>query len=146
MPGFKREVVRADEQHDRPRRDAVELAVPDPPEDVLGAVADDAEVGRLPAAEVALPVRLELALPVLGDRVAEHVEVDVAPLRLVRRIAGADSSTIFSTLPSALWTRARLVGLLDEQRARRRARPARVVGAADAGDAPWRRVSAQGDE
>ena len=53
-------VVGADHQDDDLGADAVELAVLDPPEDVLGAVAADAEVGRVAGAVVPLP---DVALP-----------------------------------------------------------------------------------
>ncbi|MEO6811551.1 MAG: hypothetical protein ABI353_20755 [Isosphaeraceae bacterium] len=60
----------------------------EPPKDVFGPVAADAEVGRVPRAIVALPDGI--VVPPLGDRVAEEEQVDVpllGPLeeRLVHR-------------------------------------------------------------
>src|SRR5947209_6070210 len=72
------EVVGADHQDGDLGLDPVELAVGDPPEDVLGAVAPDAEVGRVARGVVALPdldravALLVLARPALRDRVAEE--------------------------------------------------------------------------
>ncbi len=68
-------VVGADHEHDDLGLDAVELAVLDPPEDVLGPVAADAEIGRVPRPVEPLPDRV--VVPALRDRIAEEEQVDV---------------------------------------------------------------------
>src|SRR5206468_5766031 len=50
----------------------------EPPEDVLGPVAADPEVGRLARGVVASPDVLAGPLPALRDRVAEEEDADVA--------------------------------------------------------------------
>ena len=77
-------VVGADHQHDDLGLDALELAVLNPPEDVLGPVAADAEVGRLARAVEPLP-RFLGAVPALGDRVAQEEQVDVPLLGLLQK-------------------------------------------------------------
>ena len=67
--------------------DAIELAVLQPPEDVLRAVGAPAEVARVPAGERRLPVGEEVRIvgraPAPRDRVADEVDVD-PPLRPLR--------------------------------------------------------------
>ena len=68
------DVIRADHEHDDLRRDPLELTVLDSPEDVLGPVAADAEIGRFPRSVEPLPDRV--IVPTLGDRIAEEEQVD----------------------------------------------------------------------
>ena len=53
------QVVGAGLQHDHLRRDTIELAVLQAPEDVLSRIAAPAKVGRIPAVKVPFPVREE---------------------------------------------------------------------------------------
>ena len=80
------QVVRACLQDDDLRGDAVELAVPQAPEDVVRRVAPPAEVRRIPAVEVPRPVGQESGVvgrpPSSRDRVALEIDVDLPPLRL----------------------------------------------------------------
>ena len=77
-------IVRPRQQHDDLRLNAVQLAVGQPPQDVLHGIAAPPEVGRVPAEEVAPPVVEELAIlrlaraPAPRDRVALEVDVDPA--------------------------------------------------------------------
>src|SRR5207237_7362651 len=79
---FQTNVVRAGENDDDLRVDAIELSVLDAPEYVLDAVAPPAEVGGVPAEEVRVPVREILRIvrcaPAPRDRVALEVQVDGA--------------------------------------------------------------------
>ncbi len=76
-------VIRADHEHDHLGLDAVELAVLDSPEDVLGPVAADAEIGRVPGPVEPLPDLV--IIPPLGDRIAEEEQVDRPPAWILRR-------------------------------------------------------------
>ena len=74
-------VVRADHEHDGLRLQAVEVAVVEAPEDVLGAVAADAEVGGLEGRPGLVPHGLAFAFPSMGDGVAQEDELGFAFLR-----------------------------------------------------------------
>jgi hypothetical protein len=63
LAGSAAAVVRADHEHDELGLDAFELAVLDPPQHVLRAVAADAEVGRLVLAEVLSQISFWLFQP-----------------------------------------------------------------------------------
>jgi len=81
-------VIGADHEHDGLGLNAFELAVLDAPEDVLGAVAADAEVGGLVLAEL-LVEDGGLATPAGGDGITEEDDLGFALLgdfdeRLVR--------------------------------------------------------------
>ena len=94
-------VVRADHQHDDLRLDAVELAVLDTPEDVLGPVAADAEVGRVPGPVEPLPD--VIIIPPLRDRIAEEEQVDRPPfLAVLRRRLGPLDEPVMHVHPTAL--------------------------------------------
>ena len=91
LPAARRaDVVGAGQHHDDLRLHAVQLAVGEPPEDVLRRVAAPAEVGRVPAVEVLLPVGEEVGVvggaPAAGDRVAGEVDVDPPLLRLFEEL------------------------------------------------------------
>ena len=73
-------VVRADHHHHGLRLDAIELAVLQPPQDVLRAVTADAEVRGLQRGEVRIPdflATLLLAAPGVGDGVTDEEHVDI---------------------------------------------------------------------
>ena len=72
-------VVGAEHEHGDLRGQAVELAVLNAPDHVLGLVAADAEIRRLPLAVEVLPDVRRLA-PALGDGVADEDDADGAGL------------------------------------------------------------------
>src|SRR5262249_50883325 len=103
--GVAAEIIGADHEHDDLGLDALQLAVLEPPQDVLSAIAADAEVGRLERDGLLLEdlaagaLAVPLATPGIGDRIAqkEHVdatalgdldELGVAALVLLRRRDG----------------------------------------------------------
>jgi hypothetical protein len=72
-------VVRADHEDGDLGGDAVEFAVLDAPEDVLGLIAADAEVGGLQGTEGFVPDFLAAAAaPAVGDGIAEEEDVNIA--------------------------------------------------------------------
>ncbi len=73
-------VVGADHQHDRLGLDAVEVAVLHAPEDMLRAVAADAEVGGLQRRVAFGPDGFARAAPALGDGIAKENDIDVTLL------------------------------------------------------------------
>src|SRR5690606_40745216 len=91
--GLTSDVVRAGENDDDLRVHAVELAVLEAPEDVLGPVAAPCEVGGVPAVERLAPVREEVRVvestPSPRDRVAVDVHVDAT--RPCIRVHGCES-------------------------------------------------------
>jgi len=90
-------VVRADHQYGELRLDAFEFAIADAPQDVLGAVATDAEVGGLERGEVLLPGRLGgAAAPGVRDRVAQEKQVHIALL-------GDGHETFVPFHPTGIW-------------------------------------------
>ncbi len=64
-------VIGADHEHDGFGAYPIQFAVGDSPEDVLGAIAADAEVGWLPSGEVFVPYFF-LRVPSGGDGVPEE--------------------------------------------------------------------------
>ena len=86
-PALMSRVVRADHEHDLLRLEAVEVAVLQAPQDMLRAVAADAEVRGLQRRPILLPDRLAFALPAVRDGVAEEDELGLALLGdLVERL------------------------------------------------------------
>ena len=75
-------VVGPDHEHDHLGLDSIELAVLNPPENMLGSVAADAEVGRFPGPIEPLPD--VVVVPPLSDRIAQKEQVDISLLRLVQ--------------------------------------------------------------
>src|SRR5208282_3698979 len=71
-------VVGANHQHDDLGMDAVQLTVFDAPEDVLRAVATDAEVGGVARRVVFVPNRPAFAAPVVSDGIALEQNVNAA--------------------------------------------------------------------
>ncbi len=102
------DVVGARQQHDHLRIDAIELAVLQPPQDVLDAVGAPAEVRRVPSEEVLLPVLQQLRIvggaPAPRDGVAFEIDVDARPAWLCREVPRAPSGN------SCPCSRDRLVG------------------------------------
>ncbi|HEX9365523.1 MAG TPA: hypothetical protein VF921_02790 [Vicinamibacterales bacterium] len=84
------DVVRAGQDHDDLRVDAVQLSVLEPPEHVLNLVRAPAEVRGIPAEEIRLPVRevgrIVDRAPAAHDRVADEIDVDAALLRFVEQL------------------------------------------------------------
>jgi hypothetical protein len=76
------DVVRARQQHNHLRIDPIELAVLQPPEDVLDTVRAPPEIRRVPTEEVLVPVLEELRIvsrpPPPRDRIAFEVDIDAA--------------------------------------------------------------------
>ena len=73
------DIIGADHQDDKPRVHIVELAVREPPENVLGAVPavaeiDDATSGKesIPLLNSSAPTAYRFAAPEMRDRIAEH--------------------------------------------------------------------------
>ena len=77
-------VVGADHEHRHFGTDPVELAILDPPQDMLGAVASNAEIGGVARPVVALPD--SVVVPTLRDRVAQKEEINVALFRLRQEV------------------------------------------------------------
>src|SRR5262249_32812775 len=75
LPGrMTRDIIRADHDDRRFGIEVVEfVAVGDPPKDVAGLIAADAEVHRLEGAEILLPS--VLTFPRVRDRIAEEDDV-----------------------------------------------------------------------
>jgi hypothetical protein len=72
-------VIGTDHNHSNLGFDAVQFAVLDAPEDVLRAVAADAEVRGLERGKILVPGRLGIAAaPGLSDRVAQEDDGDIA--------------------------------------------------------------------
>ena len=90
IAGLRAHVVGAGQQDDHLGIDAIELAVLEPPQDVLRAVRAPAEVGRIPAVEVLLPVGDEVGVvgraPSAHDRIALEIDVDSPLLRLLKKL------------------------------------------------------------
>lgn len=74
-------VVGTDHQDDGLGLESVEVAMLEAPEDVLGAVTADAEVGGLEPSPGLFPDGLALTVPTVGDRVTEEDELGFALLR-----------------------------------------------------------------
>ncbi len=94
VAGLLPDVVGAGEQYDDLRVDAVQLAVLEPPEDVLRAVPAPAEVAGVPAVEGLRPVGQEVRIvegaPAARDGVAEEIDVDAPALRLGEKLLMGD--------------------------------------------------------
>jgi hypothetical protein len=75
------------DDHSRP--DAIELAVFQPPQDVLDPVGAPSEVGGIPAEEICVPVREQRRVieraPPPGNRIADKIHVDAAGVRLAHQ-------------------------------------------------------------
>ena len=71
-------VVRADEQDDHLRAEAVEFAVLDAPQNILDAVVADAEIGGVARRECLLPNSPATGVPVpaVGDGIANEQQVN----------------------------------------------------------------------
>ncbi len=65
-----RPIVRADHHYGQLRRDAIEVSVIEPPQDVLRLVAANAQIDRMPLFVVLFPHIFAAAFPALSDRVA----------------------------------------------------------------------------
>jgi hypothetical protein len=79
-------VVGADHQDRQLRRDPVEMAVLQPPENILGAVAAETHVDGIARGIVLVP-KLRHPFPAVGDRVADHEQIDMPLLdALVDRV------------------------------------------------------------
>jgi hypothetical protein len=71
-------VVGANHQHRGLRLDAVDIAMIEPPQHMLRAIAADAEVHGIPLGVKLFPHLLALSFPTLRDRIADQQQVDVA--------------------------------------------------------------------
>ena len=98
-------VVGTGEQNDDLWVDAVQFAVFQAPQDVLHGVGAPAEIGRIPAEEILLPVGQQLGVvgcaPAARDRVALEIDVDAALVGLLEQLSvrSAWSSGPFARLP-----------------------------------------------
>jgi len=79
--GVAAEVVGADHHDEDLGLHAVELAIFQAPQDVLGAVAADAEVFGVPARELFLPDLLAAAMPAVSDRIPDEIKIDATFFR-----------------------------------------------------------------
>lgn len=70
-------VVRADHEHGQLGRDTLDITVIQPPKDVLGAIAADAQVDGVARSVVFVPNGLSAAFPAVGDGVADQQHIDV---------------------------------------------------------------------
>ena len=70
------EIVGADHDHDDLRMDAVEFAVLQTPENLLGRLSGNAQIQRLPWREARIAVG-SMSRPPVGDRVADQDEIEV---------------------------------------------------------------------
>ena len=90
ITGLLADVVGSAEQHDDLGVHAIQFAVLQPPEHVLGVVCAPAEVAGIPAAEVLVPMGQEIRVvgrtPAPRDRVAEEVDRNAAVLRLFEQL------------------------------------------------------------
>jgi hypothetical protein len=90
------DVVGADHEDHDLRADAVELAVLKAPENVLGPVPGDAEVGRLEGSEVLVPDLAAGRPPGVRDGVAEEEDVDTPAAGLLREaLVAVEPGTLF---------------------------------------------------
>ena len=82
--GFLRQaavgIARSGHHHGQLGRDAINVAMIQPPENVLRAIAADAQVDGVAFAVELLPHRLACSFPALRDRIADEDQVDVALL------------------------------------------------------------------
>ena len=112
-PVHAAEIVGADQDHRDLRRDAVDLAMLDAPEQMRGRVALEAEIERVAIAVEALPDRREILprgravmLPVLRDGVAEEDEIDRMPRAAPRASPRAARATRACPCARSAWRRA----------------------------------------
>src|SRR5439155_5908736 len=100
------------------RVDAVELAVLEPPEDVLRLVAAPSEIGGVPAEEILRPVREEIRIvgraPAPRNRVAGEVDVDAALLRFVDELRVRAERALVDSRHGSIGRREECAGPSDE--------------------------------
>ena len=89
-------VVRADHDHGQLGMQALEVAVIEPPQDVLGLIAADAEIQSMPFLVVFLPNFFAAPFPTMRDRIANEEQLGVRMLlhAFIQRVLPLDPAFI----------------------------------------------------
>src|ERR1700693_106521 len=95
------DVVRACQQNDDLRVRVIQLAVIQPPEDVLNSIRPPTEVGGIPAEEVLVPIGEQLRVirraPSPGDGVTFEIYIDTALLSFLNQLRVGDERVCVSS-------------------------------------------------